>query len=614
MPSSYAPSSARLAFSPYLAGAPPGAIGSYADPEPQGGLLPDALAASRAALQRAVMWRLRELAALSSPSGEPPLPLTWQPSRRAAAAVEQMLAAGARPSEVLGSRSGPGAVDLSRVPPALSGLCLLGPPDLALALAAPGGQPQALVGKDWTALSHSCRGPTAPGLAPGASSPSGSLGPLGWVEALPRSLGVLPGLPALSCLPWQPPSLAALRAFFRDLHPRQRHVGVDDAVLPWFRDVKAAAARAVAAEGGVRAAAAFAVFGVPPGWRAAVWETALGLRRPKSGAAGTAGEGGGGGGRSRAGDGGADAVDGGRSLDLEDAAQFEALCAQALAQPMLLDVVVGEDVGPGVGDSQAFFLFEEPVRAMLLAFLRDGQVAPRLAAPPPAQLQMGGPAEAMLAPSPAPQPLVMGSADGDAAAAGGAVPYYPPCGALPHKGLALLAAPLCYMYDKPAASYKIFRAMYCRYWSKLVSLSAAAPPRPALPGLLRVFEALLQELDPPLNAHLSRLGLLPACLALPWICTAFAGALPVQEVLLLWDRVVGLDSLMPLPLLAVAVMCFRRPVLLACGSAAEVLAALADISQLRTVPLMQAVLFSGAEGEGEGEGIGGGEEGGSGGG
>ena len=179
------------------------------------------------------------------------------------------------------------------------------------------------------------------------------------------------------------------------------------------------------------------------------------------------------------------------------------------------------------------------------------------------------------------------------------------------------------------------------------------PPRPApmhpppcthphAPGPCTRPPQNTQELDAPLVSHLSRLGLLPAALVLPWISTAFAGALPVQEVrgvggwlgggrgsgvprggrlgaagsagtgvcrvrrqgmyigggvgrpmtrpcylptsshlvstrlppplttsttaphlrlrlqvLLLWDRVLGLDSLLPLPLLAAAILCFR---------------------------------------------------------
>lgn len=67
----------------------------------------------------------------------------------------------------------------------------------------------------------------------------------------------------------------------------------------------------------------------------------------------------------------------------------------------------------------------------------------------------------------------------------------------------------------------------------------------------------LQELDPALVSHLLHLGCLPASLAMPWLCSGFVGALGVEEVLLLWDRVVGMDSLLPLALLAVAVLCFR---------------------------------------------------------
>ncbi len=60
--------------------------------------------------------------------------------------------------------------------------------------------------------------------------------------------------------------------------------------------------------------------------------------------------------------------------------------------------------------------------------------------------------------------------------------------------------------------------------------------------------------------HLKAVGCPPLQLALPWIMTAFAGHLAVGEVLLLWDRVIGFDSLLPLPLLAVAVIAFRRQV------------------------------------------------------
>lgn len=58
-------------------------------------------------------------------------------------------------------------------------------------------------------------------------------------------------------------------------------------------------------------------------------------------------------------------------------------------------------------------------------------------------------------------------------------------------------------------------------------------------------------------AHVHGTGIPIAALAMPWLCTAFAGQLPMEELLLLWDRVVGMDSLLPLPLMAVAIICFR---------------------------------------------------------
>lgn len=68
----------------------------------------------------------------------------------------------------------------------------------------------------------------------------------------------------------------------------------------------------------------------------------------------------------------------------------------------------------------------------------------------------------------------------------------------------------------------------------------------------------LQELDPEVTSHVQhQIGCPPAAMALPWITSGFVGYLPVQEVLLLWDRVIGLDSLLPLAVLAVAVVCFR---------------------------------------------------------
>ncbi|KIZ03010.1 hypothetical protein MNEG_4946 [Monoraphidium neglectum] len=120
---------------------------------------------------------------------------------------------------------------------------------------------------------------------------------------------------------------------------------------------------------------------------------------------------------------------------------------------------------------------------------------------------------------------------------GGRLHAYPPSGVLPFCGLAALAAPLAFLYSSPAAAYRVFAALYCRHW----------------------------------------------------MFSAFAGYLSPGETLLLWDRVIGFDSLLPLPLLAVAVV--TRDLILAAASPEELTEAVEDLGEIRVVPLLQALLF-----------------------
>ena len=71
----------------------------------------------------------------------------------------------------------------------------------------------------------------------------------------------------------------------------------------------------------------------------------------------------------------------------------------------------------------------------------------------------------------------------------------------------------------------------------------------------------------------------------------FVEYLPVKEVLLLWDRVLGFDSLELLPLLAAAIFVFRKADLCAAQSMDEVESLLEEFGGLKVVPLLQQVLF-----------------------
>ena len=80
-------------------------------------------------------------------------------------------------------------------------------------------------------------------------------------------------------------------------------------------------------------------------------------------------------------------------------------------------------------------------------------------------------------------------------------------------------------------------------------------------------------------------------LAAPWIAFAFAGYLPPEQTLLLWDRVLGFDSLDLLPVLAAAVFAFRAPSLMAAEDAEEVRELMAEPGRLQIVPLLLFFLF-----------------------
>ena len=147
----------------------------------------------------------------------------------------------------------------------------------------------------------------------------------------------------------------------------------------------------------------------------------------------------------------------------------------------------------------------------------------------------------------------------------------------------LLAQPLsCALFLPPRR---------CRFWCKLHCLSARGGAAPCLPVLAATFLNLLEAVEPALTAHLSSLGCPAVSIALPWITSAFVEVLPVQEVLLLWDRVIGLDSLLVLPVAAAALLAWRAQLLRAAQSIDDVATVLEDWDEVQVVPLLQALLF-----------------------
>lgn len=76
----------------------------------------------------------------------------------------------------------------------------------------------------------------------------------------------------------------------------------------------------------------------------------------------------------------------------------------------------------------------------------------------------------------------------------------------------------------------------------------------------------MQTYEPEVCYHLSNLGIQPIKIAYPWIAHCFVGFLEVDQIYLLWDRILGFESLEILPIFAAAIFVFRANLIQNCQS------------------------------------------------
>lgn len=79
-------------------------------------------------------------------------------------------------------------------------------------------------------------------------------------------------------------------------------------------------------------------------------------------------------------------------------------------------------------------------------------------------------------------------------------------------------------------------------------------------------------------------------MAMPWMVQAFSGFLVPDQLLFLWDLILGFDSLLLLPLLAAAVFSLRRDNIHRVLSHDAADTVLSDLSTIQVVPLLQMAL------------------------
>lgn len=257
---------------------------------------------------------------------------------------------------------------------------------------------------------------------------------------------------------------------------------------------------------------------------------------------------------------------------LEDRARcaswYIGLQREVLRRSMLTDLLAHAEMRH-MCNSERYFIFEDPILTVLLALTRD----PSLSA-----------GAALL-----PHPLAAGY--GRRAECHG---LYPPSGLLPFRGLGCFVAPLCYVLEEPAEIFAVAKRLHQDLFCRLHVLSAIDEPETvgSLLSLAGVLTRIVHEADPDLTAHLEGItGASPLELAYPWLAGAFAEHLEVDQLMYLWDRVIGFRSLLPLSILAAGVMLIKKDLLMLAQTAAEAKEAVRDLSKVNVGALLQGTLF-----------------------
>ena len=108
-----------------------------------------------------------------------------------------------------------------------------------------------------------------------------------------------------------------------------------------------------------------------------------------------------------------------------------------------------------------------------------------------------------------------------------------------------------------------------RYFRRLHTIDNQ---KDSLLELCALFENLLKQKDSMLFFHLAfELDLQPLDIAFKWILYSFVGILDINEVLLLWDRMIAYDDMKLIPLTAAALVYLRKDMILKCKTSEEVM-------------------------------------------
>lgn len=110
--------------------------------------------------------------------------------------------------------------------------------------------------------------------------------------------------------------------------------------------------------------------------------------------------------------------------------------------------------------------------------------------------------------------------------------------------------------------------------------------------MCKLFEDLLQTYEPEVCFHLNQLNINPLKTVFPWIFYAFVGVLEVDQLYLIYDRILGYESLEILAIMSAAIFSFRANLIINCASFEEYDELFIDLSQIKITPILQHFLFA----------------------
>lgn len=168
-------------------------------------------------------------------------------------------------------------------------------------------------------------------------------------------------------------------------------------------------------------------------------------------------------------------------------------------------------------------------------------------------------------------------------------PLRPACRIIPVQGFSKYLGLFTFFSKKKEKVFGLVKFFLKTQVSKLFQIDALSSEN--IIGLSIIFERLFIKNMNGLYMHLRSLNIYPIDLAFPWMLFFFTGSLSTEQVWILLDRLIGYNSNLLLPLVALGVFRYYEKILMNVRAKEEVEETFQRMGYLNVMALIQGVLF-----------------------